>query len=155
VKKIICILGIFSLIMGCNKPSEQPDFSNKAEGENAVTCTLKGQSCWEVVQAVGETEIIYPTQEKTCYIYPDKQNLCTYKNPSLEKIKLTVIDFDMYKDGGSRSYTLSDGNEAVRIFIDRKFGSPENGFATISWPDKSSVTFDPKGHLVRQKPAAD
>ena len=58
----------------------------------------------------------------------------------------------MYRDGGSQIYQLSNG---VYIFIDHKIASRENGYTTLSWPDKKSVTFDKKGHIVRQQPATD
>lgn len=53
--------------------------------------------------------------------------------------------FDTYRDGGSREYILKDG---TKVFHDNKIFGEENGYVTITHPDKTVEKYTPEGERV-------
>ena len=149
---VLCF--IMMLVVGCKKPVSQSVSSPEPESSlQTNTCMIKEQPCWKIVQALNQTEIVYPTENKVCD--PAGKNLCTYKNPVLEEWGISVVRLETFRDGGSKLYKISDGNSQITIFVNHRIGSQEYGQVEISWPDKSGFTFDKEGHLIEQIPAAD
>ncbi len=57
-----------------------------------------------------------------------------------------LVNTNVYRDGGSREYTLKDG---TKIFHDNRIFGEENGFVTITRPDGSVEKYNPEGEKVQ------
>ncbi|MBO4675863.1 MAG: hypothetical protein J5601_07265 [Elusimicrobiaceae bacterium] len=108
---------------------------------------MAGYSCWEIIRLTfNETEPIEPSEEikRTTKNWQDK---IEYKNNSLETLGISVVRHEQYKDGGSESYTLSNG---VYLFMNGEIDSPNRWQTTLSFPDNRKFIFDEQGHLIAE-----
>lgn len=137
-EKINFILGILFLFMGCS----QKEAVNLTRSD--IQCSISGQDCWLIIQNIKHTDRLCPQGQE--------EKECSYQNTALKAYGLSVTHHEIFKDGGSERYTLSNG---VNIFKNFRIGSQENGYTTVSWPNKRSVTFDRSGHAIKQTVAED
>lgn len=143
MKKLVFACVSIILLAACSS-KEQPLSQTQ---QDLPPCTINGHGCWEVVQKLAQTQITYPDGPETT-----NRKMKNFENPALQAWGITVTQYVMFKDGGSKVYYISCTEKTcpqIKIFKDHKFGSPEYGFVTIIWPDDTEQKFDPKGNPVK------
>lgn len=150
MKKIVTIVGcllfltLFLMLGGWFKKTHRPSPLLPAP-TTAKQCILVGRPCWEIIRLTfNETESIEPSEEIK-RATPDWQEKIEYKNSSLQELGVSVVSHEQYRDGGSESYTLSNG---VYLHMNGEIDSPNRWQTTLVFPDNKKIVFDEQGYIL-------
>lgn len=151
MKNLILLFISTLLLVACTKEEQR-------------ICTIHGHDCSEVVSVLSNTKSIQMTKEEweqylaklaaeqPDFVMPDvvgpsameaflKRTIRhRYENPQLQKMGLTIIDSQRFFDGGSASYTFSNG-----ITVFKKWDTSRGGWKYITITFPTGETFTSKG----------
>ena len=118
-------------------------------------CLINGHDCWNVVELLDKTKVIYPTEIDANGRNWGRLISSTpphYENPALKEMGIEIIKAGAFYDGGSRLYQFSNG---IQIYFNEYAGNPnpERGFTTITWTNGQQFKFNERGYLVSYTPA--
>ena len=107
------------------KPKERP----ARETVNTIECKIKKYDCWDVLKLFTPASDIKEEE----------------RNKELKKMGLEVKDYIMYRDGGSKSITLSDG---TRIHVSNSLWDRSHDM-TVKLTDGRTVKYDTEGYQIK------